>query len=132
MQKVTQELCIKLFNEACQNNNGIARINYHDSPDSKMQIMLISFSPNLQYNYIRDECAGKMIFTCLMGSLTIKTIDSRNSTRRNEFDLKNGESCIIERDEWRKTISGNTGAVFMEAIEGMYRSSLRHHLNECN
>lgn len=94
-----------------------------------MQIMLIAFSPNLKYDYIKDECPGKMIFTCLMGILIVKTKDSQDLTQNNTVELKTGESCIVERCSWRKTISGGNGVVFMEAIEGMYKPSQRRQLN---
>lgn len=129
MHKISEELCIKLLNEASDNSTGIARINYHESPDSNMQLMLIAFRPNLIYNYIRDSCEGKIIFTCVIGSMTINTRNAITSKEESSIHLKSSESCILDRREWRKTICGKNGGVFIEVIEGKYKSSNRQTLN---
>ena len=125
MEKISQEIVVRLLKKADMSNSGIARNIYNDKPESDMQLMLIAFSKNIVYEYIRDDCEGKMIYICVSGTLTIKTMEVNNELNFKEQTIKSGESIVLNRNIWRKTTSGSTGAVFLECIEGQFDKSNR-------
>ena len=128
MNKIAEVDLKALLISAEESETGIARINYHESCQSDMQIMLIAFKANKAYSYIRDNCQGKMIYICMMGSIWLHLKESQGSGKKSSFKLIPGESIVISRDDWRSTISGNKGAVFLECIEGKFDQNMRERM----
>lgn len=116
---VDKETQLRLLESAKISPRGISRINLHSSCDSLMQTMVIAFSANISYPFIRDNVEGRMNFVCLHGSFSLSyTLDLKYSIRTSE--LVPGEIMSLERKYWRKTVSGLDGCVFIENIEGTY------------
>ena len=128
MNKIAESDLKALLSNAEESKTGIARINYHESCQSDMQIMLIAFKANKTYNYIRDNCRGKMLYICMFGSISLQVKEPQEGNKVSSFKLIPGESIVINRNNWRSTISGHQGAVFLECVEGKYDQKKREHM----
>ena len=70
----------------------------------------------------------------MMGSIILYIKEAQGNSKRKVCKLMPGESIVINRDNWRSTMSGNQGAVFLECIEGKYDQNLREEMENqsCN
>ena len=114
----------QLLTRARHSSKGNARYILHTLGSKNMQCMIIAFAPHTLFPFINDNLPGRIVFTCLFGSVTIKL--ATNGINEDEaHTLCAGEVLVLPRSVWRSTIAGPDGAVFLESIEGEHNPILR-------
>ena len=92
-----------------------------------MQCMLIAFAPNTTYPPFSDDLPGQIVFTCLRGSMGLDIYDGIIKNISRSFRMLPGDVVSIPRSACRSTIAYESGAVFLESIEGPHQPTRRIH-----
>jgi hypothetical protein len=118
---------LTFINNAKDSENKVYREILHQSPSARMQFMLIALAPNKLYSFIRDDQPGFMVFTCLYGTLTIRSFEASDirPVDPSIHSLGVGDVLCLPRRYWRETKACAEGAVFTESIEGQYDPNKR-------
>jgi hypothetical protein len=122
---IDEHVVSSLYREAAQISNTVKRICYHASEASGMQVMLIAFPPSYKYDYICDDVDGIMVYVGIRGSLEVEAHPPDYSSDRKVYVFNQGQTLVLPRRFWRRSMSGTEGAVFLECIEGPYDRSKR-------
>jgi hypothetical protein len=117
-----------LFSDACQNKLRISRKLLHTPDSPLMQCMLIAFAPNTTYPPFSDNLPGQIVFTCLRGSMGLDIYDGILKNVCRSFRMLPGDVVSIPRSAYRSTMAYESGAVFLESIEGPHQATRRIHI----
>lgn len=118
---IDKKLLDEVSSKALESERLRMNFNFHESWDSKAQIMLNAMEPGTKIPIGRHHVDET--FVVLRGSILVRFFDdNRNITMEALLDPKDGKyGIVIPKDTWHKVECLESGTVIFESREGPYR-----------